>query len=122
MTSSNQMLNNISSFPGVETIATQVPEAQLPHTQLPNIQLPNTESEAQPNSAPSSDSASGSAKDPLVGRVKLPYQATHQVELLHLHAEIEALLQQVRTLKQQRLSEPNHLDLSECDRPVLALR
>ncbi|NJN85473.1 MAG: hypothetical protein HC881_03100 [Leptolyngbyaceae cyanobacterium SL_7_1] len=40
---------------------------------------------------------------------KLPYQATHQVELLHLQAETEALLQQLQTLKQQRstpLAEP----------------
>jgi hypothetical protein len=113
MTSSNQMLNHISSFPGVDTIATQVPE----------VQLLNTESEVQPNSAPSSDCV----KAPLLNVVKLPYQATHQVELLHLHAEIEALLQQVRTLKQQRLADSNslnhdELDLSHRDRPVLAIR
>lgn len=35
---------------------------------------------------------------------KLPYQATHQAELLHLQAEIEALLQQLQTLKRQRLT------------------
>lgn len=31
---------------------------------------------------------------------KLPYQANHQVELLHLQAETEALLQHLKTLKQ----------------------
>jgi hypothetical protein len=36
----------------------------------------------------------------------LPYQASHQVELLHLQAETEALLQQLQTLKQQRLATP----------------
>jgi RNase adaptor protein for sRNA GlmZ degradation len=41
---------------------------------------------------------------------KLPYQATHQVELLHLQAETEALLQQLQTLKQQRLMENSHAD------------
>lgn len=35
---------------------------------------------------------------------KLPYKANHQVELLHLQAETEALLQQLKTLKQQRLT------------------
>jgi vacuolar-type H+-ATPase subunit I/STV1 len=43
----------------------------------------------------------------------LPYQANHQVELLHLHAEIESLLQQVRTLKQQRLIAPESSDSVE---------
>lgn len=40
---------------------------------------------------------------------KLPYQTNHQVELLHLQAEIEALLQQLQALKQQRLASENHL-------------
>lgn len=35
---------------------------------------------------------------------QLPYQANHQVELLHLQAETEALLQQIQTAKQQRLA------------------
>lgn len=35
---------------------------------------------------------------------KLPYQANHQVELLHLQAETEALLQEIQTAKQQRIS------------------
>jgi hypothetical protein len=34
----------------------------------------------------------------------LPYQATHQVELLHLQAETEALLQEIQTAKQQRVN------------------
>jgi hypothetical protein len=43
---------------------------------------------------------------------KLPYQVDHQVELLHLRAEVEALLQQLQNLKQQRLvSVHQHLDL-----------
>jgi hypothetical protein len=100
------MLNNISSFPGVDPIITQVSEAQLP----------DTGSEENLNSSFSSDSAKAS----LSRAIKLPYQATHQVELLHLHAEIEALLQQVRTLKQQRLSDSDHLALS--DRSILAIR
>ncbi|MDX2213584.1 MAG: hypothetical protein SFY66_09865 [Oculatellaceae cyanobacterium bins.114] len=39
----------------------------------------------------------------LLGDVKLPYQVDHQVELLHLRAEAEALLQELQTLKQRRL-------------------
>lgn len=35
----------------------------------------------------------------------LPYQASHQVELLHLQAETEALLQMLKQLK-QRNSHP----------------
>jgi hypothetical protein len=35
---------------------------------------------------------------------KLPYQATHQVALLHLQAETEALLQELQTVKQQRVN------------------
>lgn len=34
----------------------------------------------------------------------LPYQANHQIELLHLQAEAEALLQELKTLQQQRLA------------------
>ncbi|MGG6293314.1 hypothetical protein ACQ4M4_02730 [Leptolyngbya sp. AN02str] len=36
---------------------------------------------------------------------KLPYQKPQQIELLNLHAEAEALLQQVQRLKQQRIPE-----------------
>lgn len=39
---------------------------------------------------------------------KLPYQDNHKVELLHLQAEIDALLQQLTNLKQQRLSTSDH--------------
>ena len=35
---------------------------------------------------------------------KCPYQAVQQVKLLHLEAEVELLLQQLQSLKQQRLS------------------
>ena len=51
----------------------------------------------------------------------LPYQASHQVELLHLHAEIESLLQQVRTLKQQRLTDDHTDSLLTESSEVLAL-
>lgn len=33
---------------------------------------------------------------------KLPYQANHQVELLHLQAEIDDLLHRLQTLKQSK--------------------
>lgn len=35
----------------------------------------------------------------------LPYQANHQVELLHLQAETEALLQHLKHLKQQKAAD-----------------
>jgi hypothetical protein len=37
---------------------------------------------------------------------QLPYQASHQVELLHLQAELDALFQQLQSLKQQRQTSP----------------
>lgn len=35
---------------------------------------------------------------------KSPYQIDQQVKFLHLEAEVESLLQQLQTMKQQRLS------------------
>lgn len=35
---------------------------------------------------------------------KFPYQTAQQVKLLHLEAEVESLLQQLQTLKQERLA------------------
>lgn len=40
---------------------------------------------------------------------KVPYQAAQKVKFLHLEAEIESLLQQLQTLKQQRIAD------SSCD-------
>lgn len=51
---------------------------------------------------------------------KLPYQANHQVELMHLQAEIEALLQQLKCIKQQRGSEISTAQTEEV--PVLVSR
>lgn len=51
---------------------------------------------------------------------KLPYQANHQVELMHLQAEIEALLQQLKCIKQQRGSEIPTTQTEEV--PVLVSR
>jgi hypothetical protein len=84
---------------------------------LPRVQPTETSSEATYNNLTSSPlPASNQA-------AKLPYQATHQVELLHLHAEIEALLQQVRTLKQQRLEVDDYLVMDEAEQtPALAIR
>lgn len=35
---------------------------------------------------------------------KVPYQVAQQVKFLHLEAEVESLLQQLQTLKQQRIA------------------
>lgn len=35
---------------------------------------------------------------------EVPYQAAQQVKFLHLEAEVESLLQQLQTLKQQRIA------------------
>jgi hypothetical protein len=55
---------------------------------------------AEPNPAPMTISNAV----PLNNQIKLPYQPTHQVELLHLQAETEALLQEIQTAKQHRVS------------------
>lgn len=52
---------------------------------------------------------------------KLPYQANHQVELLHLQAETEALLQQLKILKQQR-SAVELPEIEAMKTPVLSVR
>jgi hypothetical protein len=61
---------------------------------------------AEQSSANSAADASNSSTNASSARkpAKLPYQASHQVELLHLQAETEALIQQLQTLKQQRVS------------------
>lgn len=41
-------------------------------------------------------------EDPHLTKVMQSYQAAQQVQYLHLQAEIEVLLQQLQTLKQQR--------------------
>lgn len=57
------------------------------------------------------------------GSAKLPYQATHQVELLHLQADIDALLYQLQSLKQQRASvSQDSISVQEHALPALALR
>ncbi|ACK68753.1 hypothetical protein PCC7424_0285 [Gloeothece citriformis PCC 7424] len=53
--------------------------------------------------APSSEVNFGD--DPYLSKVMRSYQAAQQVEYLHLQAEIEVLLQQLQTIKQQRLKK-----------------
>lgn len=49
--------------------------------------------------------SSSSLSRPQVKELKQPpYQAAQQVKFLHLEAEVESLLQQLRTLKQQRIA------------------
>ena len=50
-----------------------------------------------------SSSNSGKAI-PSENPTNLPYQASHQVELLHLQAETEVLLQEIQTVRQQRVN------------------
>ena len=52
-------------------------------------------------SAPESSGTSAD-RDTLSRSMKLHYQASHQVELLHLQADIDALLQQLQSLKNHR--------------------
>lgn len=87
--------------------------------------MPNIVSELAPvQTSPTgqeANSVKSAGSSNLAGAVKpskLPYQASHQVELLHLQAEIDALFQQLQTLKQQRLSASS-LENQESEIPVL---
>lgn len=73
---------------------------------------------AQQDSTQRLEQSIGTIDNP--GRIrKLPYQATHQAELLHLQADIDALLQQLQALQQQRLVSSD-CELSMQSEPVLA--
>lgn len=50
---------------------------------------------------------------------KLPYQASHKAELIHLQEDIDALLQQLQSLKQQRLASDGQVSASVAEEPVL---
>lgn len=73
------------------------------------------------NSVVSATEVEASISQAATQTAKLPYQANHQVELLHLQAEIEALLQQLTTLKQQRTSS-EHEQTDAVEAPVLVAR
>ncbi|MBE9179454.1 hypothetical protein IQ268_12865 [Oculatella sp. LEGE 06141] len=68
----------------------------------PNPQAVVYEPGSASDSAPLSN-CTGDASSHSSAR-QLPYQQNHQAELLHLQAETEALLQQLQTLKQQRMA------------------
>jgi hypothetical protein len=50
---------------------------------------------------------------------KLPYQASHKAELIHLQEDIDALLRQLQTLKQQRLASGDRSSEASVSEPVL---
>lgn len=63
--------------------------------------------------------------------VKLPYRENHQVEWLHLQADIDALLQQLQQLQQQRSplhasthpgAQGNSNHTEKLTQPVVAMR
>lgn len=56
--------------------------------------------------------ADSSISRPLqLGLIKCPYNVDQQVKLLHLQAEVDTLLLQLQTLKQQRLITPMSEDI-----------
>jgi hypothetical protein len=56
------------------------------------------------NAQPVSDISPTTQHPHLHESKKVPYQAAQQVKFLHLEAEVESLLQQLQTLKQQRIA------------------
>lgn len=60
------------------------------------------------NSQPVSNVSATSTQRPSLNQSKkFPYEAAQQVKFLYLEAEIESLLQQLQTLKQQRVADPS---------------
>jgi hypothetical protein len=99
--------------------------------------MPNSPSRLKSIYAPDCGTGSASNGDTFVqsictqkdtGRtVKLPYRENHQAEWLHLQADIDALLQQLQQLQQQRSplhqsaqENSNHTD--RLSQPVAAMR
>ncbi len=74
-------------------------------TELSGIQADQVEQE-------STNFAQDSAR--LAKLNKLPYQASHKAELFHLEEDIDALIRQLQSLKQQRLCSEHAIeDLSD---------
>ena len=62
------------------------------------------------NSQPVNNGSATSTQRPRLNESKKPpYRVDQQVKFLHLQAEVESLLQQLQTLKQQRLA------IASCD-------
>lgn len=58
------------------------------------------------NSQPVSNVSATSTQRPSLNESKkFPYEAAQQVKFLYLEAEVESLLQQLQTLKQQRVAD-----------------
>lgn len=52
------------------------------------------------------NNVSATTQRPSLNQLKnFPYEAAQQVKFLHLEAEVESLLQQLQTLKQQRVAD-----------------
>lgn len=76
-------------------------------------ELPKNQAElSTQGSASVSTTANPAVKEPvcLAKSVKLPYQESHKEELMHLQADIEALIQQLQSLKQQRRASEEHAE------------
>lgn len=113
MTTTNLMSHNISTLSRMQITVSDAENASRSLSDSPQ--------------AESSQAESSQAESIGVAQFcTLPYQASHQVELLHLHAEIESLRQQVRTLKQQRLADGEDLLMESSEEsnevPALSLR
>lgn len=58
-------------------------------------------------------SAASISKTRIMQLTKSLYQTDQQVKFLHLQAEVESLLQQLQTIKQQRLELPDTTDQTD---------
>lgn len=94
-------------------------------SELPNQQLGTAQpfSENAREASAEASTQDSNFKNPVclaAKPMKLPYQENHKEELLHLQADIEALLQQLQTLKQQR-TESDSPEVEAEAAPVPAL-
>jgi hypothetical protein len=79
-------------------------ESAIPRPASSQVSQVNRQSVAALANVPqTSASTSANPAAPPGSSKGLPYQVNHQVELLNLQAETEALLQELQTIKQRRL-------------------
>ncbi|HEY9761978.1 MAG TPA: hypothetical protein V6D07_05605 [Trichocoleus sp.] len=71
---------------------------------LPNVGSSDNEIAARQDSSPAETAPAADSRICWIEVKQYPYQPDHQVELLHLQAEADALLLQLQAVSQKRLT------------------
>ncbi|MFY7806425.1 MAG: hypothetical protein ACOVQ7_23680 [Limnoraphis robusta] len=91
-----------------------MPSQLLMSTHSSTLSRPeNLDATVKQASRATDSSASSTLK---LGLIKCPYNVDQQVKLLHLQAEVDTLLLQLQTIKQQRLITPRTEELETISR------